>query len=67
MDKTLESIQEQLNNIDNDLTPFSDARTITPGLMVAAKYDDSFYRGVIRAYNIMEHVFEVRVLLLVYF
>lgn len=49
-DKTLDFIQEKLNNIDNDLTPFSDVRSLTPGLMVAAKYNDFYYRGVVRSF-----------------
>lgn len=58
-DKTLDFIQLKLNNIDNDLTPFSDYDFVTPGLMVAAKYNDSFYRGVIRATNKADVVFDV--------
>lgn len=63
-DKTLDFIQEKLNNFDNDLTPFSDVRSVTPGLMVAAKYNDLFYRGVVRSFNNLEDknfkdVFEV--------
>lgn len=75
-DKTLDFIQEKLNNFDNDLTPFSDLRAVLPGLMVAAKYNDLFYRGVVRSFNNFDDknfderkfddVFEVCLVFLIY-
>lgn len=44
------------------MTPFSDVNDVTPGLMVAAKYNDLLYRGVVRTFG-TDNIFEVSIVL----